>query len=133
MTPTPLTESDPPMTYASYDAREEKLPRWARDLIAELRRDAEHARTTLDEVKGQAPAFPVAVRDPYGEAVAVAWGPYDEIRFAQTGALHDGYGPDGHWVGVRRRTEGEIEVCGSSALTVCPQSSNVIRVSVTNQ
>ena len=112
----------------TYDAREEKLPRWARDLIAEIRRDAENSRAVLDEIKGASPAAPVAVRDPYGEHVGVAWGPYDEIRFAQSGEVAQGFGADGEWIGVRRREEGEIEISASSTLSVSPQAANVIRV-----
>lgn len=100
-----------------------RLPKWARDRMARLERVAAELRADLDQVKGADPRPAIAVRDPYGEAAPVAWSGTDEVRFFPWGADRDR-----EWIGVRRRDVGQVEVSGSSTLTLQMQASNVLYV-----
>lgn len=104
-----------------------KLPKWAQDHVLAVEKERDEARAALEEVKGTDPRPPVAVRDPYGEVVPVAWDLYDEIRWAPRGVMDE---DTREWVGVRRRQEGEIEISCSGTLAITPQSANVARVKV---
>lgn len=107
------------------DDRIDRLPRWARDLIAERDREITRQASIISELRGENPG--IAVRDPYGDATPVAFDQHDGIRFALRGEF-DHHGRD--WIEIRRRRDGEVEVSGSGVLAVTPQVSNVITVTL---
>lgn len=103
------------------DPREDRLPKWAQETLRRYREDIDDLRRALDEAKGVDPRHPVAVRDPYGEAVPVAWDRYDSVRFFLRNT-----GNQSQWIDVRRARTGEIEVVASSAIHIRMQASNVM-------
>lgn len=105
------------------DPREDRLPKWARDLLWQQRIVIERQQQALDEIRGADPRPPIAVRDPFGESVPVAWHYLDSIRFRLRDSGEE-------WVDVRRAHEGEIEIFAEHTIHIRIQSSNVIHISV---
>lgn len=104
-----------------------KLPRWARLYITRLENGARAAERSLAEAIADVPEPAIAVRNPYGKPVPVAWGRYDTIKFALNGTLEEQPYP---WVSVCRRKESELEISADGELVITPQVSNVVRISV---
>lgn len=109
------------------DAREEKLPAWARRLIDTLRADAQYERAraavAVEDAKrvrqGTNPDQSSAVLHPYDE-VAVGLGPDARVRFKL--GRHD-------WIDVRVNDGGtSIDVTGGRTLIIRPQCGNVVTI-----
>jgi hypothetical protein len=109
------------------DAREEKLPAWARRLIAGLRMDAQHERARAAAAvedanrvrRGTNPDQSSAVLHPYDD-VPVGLGPDARVRFK--------LGPH-NWIDVRVSNDGRwIEVAGGRTLTIHPIAGNVVSI-----
>lgn len=106
------------------DPRFERLPKWAQDRIKHEERKVGELQEVIDQMNGHDLREPIAVRDPYGHNIAVAWDRYDGIRFyLMPGDTHQ-------WVEVRRKEDGEIELMASDTLVLGARAANVMNVKV---
>lgn len=104
-----------------------KLPVWAREAfraqqrkLDELSQENEALRGALFNSLGE----PVAVRDPYGDRVPVAWGRYDAIRFGDGEADRLDY-LDVNW-SEDDLPGSTIRVTAGRGLRIIPHASNVV-------
>ena len=117
------------------EAQLAKLPRWAKDFIAQKDRRIREVEDVLAVMKGEMVAaaqrdrlpnvWPRAVLDYYGDRVPVAVSPYDSVTFLTF--------PDDdeeRRMEMRVRHNGEVEVMGSYDLVVVPNTSNSVKLVV---
>lgn len=105
----------------SRDIREDRLPRWAQDLLAKLRQQRDDAETAADEARlATDAAHSDAVLHPYSD-IPVGLGRKARVRFL--------LGPSGGWVDVQADPEnGRLIVSGSGVLAVRPWVTNEIHI-----
>lgn len=107
------------------DPREDKLPRWAQDQIATLRRavtSAERGRADAERSTDIENSDAVQTSD-HSTWYGLGAGLHGQVRF-----LLDGPGKvDGSYVDVRV-SDGRLLVHGDDRLMVCPRSSNSIEI-----
>lgn len=123
------------------DPREEKLPAWASATIDRLRSQVTAAQKARDEARlSNGPATSDTLIDPYNPAGPIFLPHGERIRF-RLGST-DGPEPevDRFWLDgqvVRQRhqdgtTSRYLEIMAGDTISVTPQSSNVIRIRVTD-
>ncbi|MEV0267700.1 hypothetical protein AB0H43_02905 [Hamadaea sp. NPDC050747] len=104
----------------SYDPREGKLPKWAQDLLADLRRKVEDAETRAEEARyATDPEGSDAVLYPHAD-VPVGLGDHAQVRFK--------LGPRKHDYADLRVERGALLVSGGQYLSIEPASGNLARV-----
>lgn len=96
------------------DPREERLPKWARDTLRDLRAENRRLKRNLE---GTDPETSRVVLDPYGEARGLG-GEYTRVRFDDVSALLRGGVVGG--LGLEISADGPLEVF--------PVATNMIRV-----
>jgi hypothetical protein len=112
------------------DAREARLPVWARVELDRLRRVAEDARRERDEARLlTAPERSSALLDPWAD-IPVGLGEKARVRFV-LGADDGRQWLDVHVVHDYVTGRSAVEVMGGDTLTVRPQSGNVVVVGLT--
>ncbi|GAB3847354.1 hypothetical protein GCM10029963_28700 [Micromonospora andamanensis] len=113
------------------DPREAKLPRWARDEMARLRKVADQCEARIAEAERQAERARLAtdpdgsdtVLEPYGDEIGLGNGKRVRFRLPGRDRLRQ-------WVDVRVTRYGTVELMGGDALTLHPSASNVLNVAV---
>ncbi len=122
------------------DPREEKLPRWAQESLKSLRAQVVAANKARDDARQEhGPTDSDTILDPYHPAGPIALPKGERVRFI-VGDTPEGL-VDRAWVDaqVARQTfrDGStdrwLEVMAGDTLAVSPQSSNVIRIRVTDR
>lgn len=119
---------NPETAAAAWAEREARLPKWARDALADLRRDLSRAQREAREARlSTDPEGSSAVLHPYAE-VPVGLGPEAMVRFI--------LGPKGseEWVDVRvekdPRGRRRLLIRGGTTATISPRASNSFYVDV---
>lgn len=103
----------------SFDPREDKLPRWAQDLLAKLRRERDDAEQRADEARyATDPDGSSAVLHPWAD-IPVGLGADARVRFK--------LGPS-FYVDARVNRDRELELRACGPLVLIPQVSNVVRI-----
>lgn len=117
----------PASTETAVDPREDKLPKWARDEFASLRRQLVEAERYVADAKLSQPADDSdTLLDPYRTLGAIGLGNRPHIRFLAGETRYD-------YLDVRTDGEGKeriIEVRGSQGVTLRPTSSNVVQIAL---
>ena len=119
------------------DPREERLPKWARDLLAGLRSQTAAAIRARDQARQEhGPTDSDTILDPYHPAGPIGLPKGERVRFI-IGETPEGR-VDREWIDaqVERQTyrdghtETWLHLMGGDGIAVRPQSSNVIRVTL---
>lgn len=107
------------------DPREERLAKWARDLIDDLRRKVEDAEREAEEARlATRPDETDTVIQPYDD-IPIGLPKGERVRFR--------LGPPGdlrHYLEVRVADDFTVEVMAGASLRVYPRASNVILLQV---
>lgn len=101
------------------DERISKLPRWAQDELARLEREVQGLREEVASITGTVDSS-VTIRDR---------GYLSERRSVDERAVFEWTDPKGRRMDVTVRANG-LKVTGDGRLTIWPQASNVVRVSL---
>lgn len=114
-------------TETAADPREDKLPKWAREELASLRRKLSVAEQYVADAKLDHPADDSdTLLDPYRDLGPIGLGNRPHIRFLAGTSRYD-------YLDVRTDGEGAqrvIEVRGSQGVTLRPTSSNVVQIAL---
>ncbi len=119
------------------DPREEKLPRWAQESLKSLRAQVVAANKARDDARQEhGPTDSDTILDPYHPAGPIGLPKGERVRFV-LGQADEGI-VDRLWVDaqIERQTyrDGQTQVwlqlMGGDGISVSPQSSNVIRVTI---
>lgn len=108
------------------DPREERLPKWAQEMIQDARRRTERAEKARDKARqGTDPQGSRAVRYFYDE-IPLGLGARPNVRFTLEPG---GYGHSYRYVDVRiSESDRRVEIMGGRSIHIEPVSSNVVHI-----
>lgn len=109
------------------DSREGSLPKWAQQMLGDLRRRTMNAEKDRDDARlATRPDESDAIMDPY-DAIPIGLGSKPKVTFVLS---RDDKGEPLSTVDVRlsRDYPNALELLGSSSLNIRPQVTNVIQV-----